>query len=193
MSSKLGGSNRFTFSSHNVKVPVAVGISFLTLFIGALMGGIGIYLMSRRGRHPFQELKEEEPKSFMAQIIADPSQSDVSPFQLSTSDEAERGRVPRGRENIKGPALSRISNFTAVERPPSYPQYSPAESENITREINFGRSISTSTIFNSSGASSGSSTLGASERHYNPRGPLNSDRPRKLMNEKGSAVPHTPA
>lgn len=168
-----------------------MGISFLALFIGALIGGIGIFLFSQRGRHPFQELGGQEPKSLMGRIIAGTTQSDVSPYQLSSREERGQGRFEsRRRDNIKGPVVS----DSTVERPPSYPQYSPAESEYITREINFGRSISTGTTVTNASTSTGSLTrLEPSERHYNPRGPLNSDRPRTLTNEKGSSVPRAPA
>ncbi|KJA28674.1 hypothetical protein HYPSUDRAFT_722799 [Hypholoma sublateritium FD-334 SS-4] len=181
-------------SSHGIiKVPVAIGISFLALFIGALIGGIGIFLFSQRGRHPFQELGGQEPKSFMGRIIAGTMQSEVSPYQLSSREEPGQGHVSRRRDNIKWPTVGTVSDSTA-ERPPSYPQFSPAESEYITREISFGHSISTATIVTNNSASTGSLTrLEPSERHYNPRGPLNSDRPRSLTNGKGSSVPSAPA
>lgn len=172
-----------------MKVPVVVGASFATLFLGAFLAAIGLYVLSRRRSHKSEKLLEapvsrwNEKRSDLTQDVAERPQ--VYPFRVSqVGFEESRHQVLTNKLQIPEPSRLRHVGTGVVERPPSYPQeYSPSDSDYLSRTTGVGPSLSPQSSTSRNGFSEKSlSPLGRGERHYDPLGPLRMNRSRRIEN-----------
>lgn len=160
---------------------MAVGVSFLVLFIGAFLGGVGLLILAKRRSNAFKKLPYPKPETLWGNVAAARQSLQpeaVNPFQLSMPrDDEEAARNQVFYRNMKG--LDRLP-YINTERPPSYPEYFPSETHDINRELGRERELSpsTTTIVLDRMSVTRSTTLDRSGRHYDPRGPLTLSQPR---------------
>ncbi|KAF9486306.1 hypothetical protein BDN70DRAFT_869786 [Pholiota conissans] len=180
-------------SSHNVPAHVAIGVSFLSLFIGIAFGLGGLFLHLKRRESRSVQLQSSSPISTWGRsLVQTPLQNHINPFQTDEERAANQTQVYVLHHDDNGiPPVTIIHNNRTeiVELPPRYPSYTEAESEAM-REMRSDRLGSPSTI---SAVNSLSAHDGEDIPHYDPGGPLrlHSLRQPSLLPRKLSASSRT--
>jgi hypothetical protein len=181
--------------SRDVKAPIAVGVSFLSLFVGIALGVAGFSMFLRRRSRSFVKLQDSTSL-----------ESQINPFQTyeegSSSGQTQVYVVHHDDRGVPPVTILHNEQTEIVELPPSYPEYSRAQSKALAlsslRDI--GRSRSLSAASSTSPIVSPSNDSDAApdhmELHYGahrPRGPLGLHQTRQTgsLPRKSSLTPES--
>lgn len=131
--------------SRDVKAPIAVGVSFLSLFVGIALGLAGFSISLKRRSRSFVKLQDS------------PSlENQINPFHTyeEGSSSGQRQIYVVHHDDRGAPPVTILHNEQTeiVELPPSYPEYSRAQNKALTSLRDIGRSRSFSAASSTSPA-----------------------------------------